>query len=181
MTEDNAVLNKNIPYANLKPDFILDAVESVGFRATGSLLSLNSYENRVYQIGIEDSTPIVAKFYRPNRWSVSTILEEHHFAKALCEQEIPVVAPWENAENATLHHFKAFNFALFPRWGGHALELDSLEQLEWMGRFLGRMHAVGACRPFKHRAKLTVQTFGYDALQFLNTTNFIPDYIKENF
>ena len=181
MTEDKALPNKNIPYSNLKPDLILDAVESVGFHCTGSLLALNSYENRVYQIGIEESTPIIAKFYRPHRWSIPTILEEHQFADALCEHEIPVVAPWKNADNATLHHFKDFNFALFPRWGGHALELDSLEQLERMGRFLGRLHAVGACRPFQYRAKLTVQQFGYDALQFLHTTHFIPDHIKQNF
>ena len=181
MTEDKTILSKNTPYANLKPDFILDAIESVGFRCTGGLLALNSYENRVYQIGIEESTPIVAKFYRPHRWSVPTILEELQFAQSLYEDEIPVVAPWKNAENEVLHHFKDFNFALFPRWGGHALELDNLEQLEWMGRFLGRMHAVGACHPFQHRAKLTVQMFGYDALQFLNSTHFIPDYIKETF
>ena len=181
MIEDKVVPNASIPYANLKPDLILDAVESVGFRCTGGLLALNSYENRVYQIGIEDSTPIVAKFYRPHRWSLATILEEHQFAQALYEHEIPVVAPWANLENETLHHFKAFDFALFPRWGGHALELDSLEQLEWMGRFLGRMHAVSACRPFQYRAKLTVQLFGYDAIQLLKTTHFIPDYLKEKF
>ena len=181
MTEDKAIPNINSPYATLKPDFILDAVESVGFCCTGGLLALNSYENRVYQIGIDEATPIVAKFYRPHRWSVPTILEEHEFAQALSEHEIPVVAPWKNAENATLHHFKDFYFALFPRWGGHALELDSLEQLERMGRFLGRVHAVGASRPFQHRAKLTVKMFGYDALEFLNKTNFIPDYLKENF
>ena len=181
MKEDKTIPNNNTPYANLTPDFMLDAVESVGFRCTGSLLALNSYENRVYQIGIEESAPMVAKFYRPQRWSVPTILEEHQFTQALCDHEIPVIAPWKNAENTTLHHFKQFNFALFPRWGGHGLELDSLEQLEWMGRFLGRMHAVSACRPFKHRAKLTVQMFGYDALQFLKNTLFIPNYIKENF
>lgn len=172
----------NTPYATLRPDFILDAIESVGFRCTGSLLALNSYENRVYQIGVEDATsPIVAKFYRPHRWSIATILEEHEFTEALCDHEIPVVTPWKNANNATLHSFKQFNFALFPRWGGHALELDSLEQLERMGRFLGRLHAVGACKPFQHRATLTTQTFGYDAVTFLKTTSFIPDGIQQQF
>jgi len=181
MTEDKAIDNKDVTYKNLKPDFILDAVESVGFHCSGSLLALNSYENRVYQIGIEESMPIIAKFYRPNRWSTETILEEHHFAEALLSHEIPVVAPLKNDKNRTLHNFKDFNFALFPRWGGHALELDSLEQLERIGRFLGRMHAVGSCSPFKYRARLTVQMFGYDALQLLSTTNFIPDYIKDDF
>ena len=181
MIEDKTAPSKDIPYANLKPDFILDAVESAGFRCTGSLLALNSYENRVYQIGIEESAPIVAKFYRPHRWSIPTIIEELEFAETLYEHEIPVVAPLKNAENEMLHHFKDFNFALFPRWGGHALELDNLEQLEWMGRFLGRMHAVGASKPFKHRSTLSVQLLGYDALQFLKTTHFIPDHINDAF
>ena len=181
MIEDKNIPNSESPYANLKPDFILDAIESIGFCCSGSLLALNSYENRVYQIGIEESEPMVAKFYRPNRWSEATILEEHQFAQSLWEHEIPVVAPWKNAHNTTLYHFKGFNFALFPRWGGHALELDSLEQLERMGRFLGRIHAVGASQPFQHRTKLTVQGFGYDALKFLHTTHFIPHHMKERF
>ena len=181
MTEDNTPPSNNIPYVILKPDFILDAVEHVGFRCTGGLLALNSYENRVYQIGIEDSAPIVAKFYRPYRWSIQTILEEHEFAQTLYEHEIPVVAPLKDAENATLHHFKNFNFALFPCWGGHALELDSLEHLERMGRFIGRLHAVGSSRPFQHRAKLTVEGLGYDALKHLDKTRFIPEHIKSYF
>ena len=135
------------PYANLDPDVILDAVESVGFVCNGSLFALNSYENRVYQVGIEDSPPLIAKFYRPNRWSNEIILEEHQFALELVEHEIPVVAPWQNENQKTLHEFKEFRFALFPRWGGRALELDRMEQLRWMGRFVGRLHAVSACRP----------------------------------
>lgn len=181
MTENTITPDHDMPYVHLMPDCILDAVESVGFRCTGSLLALNSYENRVYQIGIDEAAPIVAKFYRPHRWSTLSILEEHHFAQTLSEHEIPVVAPWRNVEKVSLHQFSDFNFALFPRWGGHALELDSLEHLERMGRFLGRIHAVGASRPFQHRAKLTVERFGYDAIKFLSTTDFIPDYIKTNF
>ncbi len=181
MSNNSISPNQTIPYVNLKPDFILDAVESVGFRCTGSLLALNSYENRVYQIGIEESTPIIAKFYRPHRWAVPTILEEHEFSQTLLDHEIPVVAPLKNSDHQSLHHFKQFDFALFPRWGGHALELGSLEQLERMGRFLGRIHAVGAARPFKHRATLTVDLFGYEALKFLKTTHFIPDEMREAF
>src|SRR5579871_2084086 len=147
------------PYHNLNPDLILHAVEQAGFLCNGSLLGLNSYENRVYQIGIEEGPPIIAKFYRPHRWSNAAILEEHQFALELAEHEIPVVAPLRSSTQETLHEYHGFRFALFKRWGGRALELDSLSQLEWMGRFIGRLHAVGACISFKHRSTLTVQSF----------------------
>lgn len=169
------------PYANLDPNLILAAIESIGFQCDGSLLALNSYENRVYQIGIVDAEPMIAKFYRPSRWSNETILEEHQFALELLEHEIPVVAPWVDQQQTTLHQFKDYRFALFPRWRGRALELDSLEQLEWMGRFIGRLHAVGACRPFLHRPQLNVQNYGYSAYQFLIEHDFIPSHLKENY
>lgn len=170
----------NTPYSNLDPDLILDAVESIGFRSSGSLFPLNSYENRVYQIGIEDDKPLIAKFYRPNRWTDDAILEEHQFATELLAQEIPVVAPLATADS-TLHHFKNFRFSLFPRRGGRALELDNLDQLEWMGRFIGRLHAIGATKPFQHRIKLNVQTYGHEPYRFLMENNFIPEHIKQNF
>jgi len=169
------------PYENLTPDVILDAVESVGLRCSGSLLALNSYENRVYQVGIEDTTPMIAKFYRPGRWSDETILEEHQFALELTAHEIPVVAPWKSANEEALHHHAGYRFALFPRWGGWALELDRLEQLAWMGRFIGRLHAVGASRKFLHRPTLDIQTRGYDSYHFLLENNFIPEHLKENY
>lgn len=169
------------PYNDLTPDLILDAVESVGFRCSASLLSLNSYENRVYQVGIEDSVPIIAKFYRPERWSNETILEEHQFALELVEHEIPIVAPWQNEHKQTLFEFKNYRFALFRRWGGRALELDNLEQLEWMGRFIGRLHAISATRIFQHRPCLTVQTHGVEPYQFLLQHDFIPAAIKTNY
>jgi len=171
----------NTPYEDLDPNLILSAIESVGFRCTGSMLALNSYENRVYQIGIEHAAPMIAKFYRPQRWSNETILEEHQFALELMEHEIPVVAPWMTDSKETLHVYKGFRFALFPRWGGRALELDKLDQLEWMGRFIGRLHAVGACRPFQHRPRLDTQTHGYDTYHFLIENNFIPTDIKANY
>src|SRR5437016_1301508 len=130
------------PYENLDPNLILSAVESAGYLCSGSLLALNSYENRVYQVGIEEATPLIAKFYRPNRWSNEAILEEHQFSLELVEHEIPVIAPLANAKGETLHEYQNFHFALFPRRGGHALEQDNLDQLEWMGRFIGRLHAV---------------------------------------
>lgn len=172
--------NSNTPYANLTPDSILDAVESVGFRCSGSLLALNSYENRVYQIGIEDADPVIAKFYRPERWSHDAILEEHQFAAELLTHEIPVVAPLM-IENKTLHQQDQFRFALFPRQGGRALELDSLEQLEWMGRFIGRLHATGACRPFRYRHALTIEYFGVIPSDFLIQNHFIPAHLKQAF
>ncbi|CAN5437186.1 serine/threonine protein kinase [soil metagenome] len=176
MTENN-----NTPYQNLFPELILASIESLGLRCSGSMLALNSYENRVYQIGIEDAAPMIAKFYRPGRWSDATILEEHQFALELMEHEIPVVAPWVAANKETLHHYQGHRFTLFPRWSGRALELDSFEQLQWMGRFIGRLHAVGACRSFQHRSKLTVQTHGYDTYRFLIDENFIPSELKQEY
>lgn len=174
-------MNTLIPYENLDPNVILSAVESVGLLCSGSLLALNSYENRVYQVGIEDAQPMIAKFYRPERWSNEAILEEHQFALELTEHEIPVVAPWVSADKKTLHEYQGFRFALFPRWGGWALELDQMDQLAWMGRFIGRMHAVGATRTFQHRPTLDIQTRGYDSLQFLMENHFIPEHLKQNY
>lgn len=175
------ILNEKTPYENLSPDLILEAIDRLGFRCNGSLLALNSYENRVYQVGMEDSAPLIAKFYRPHRWSNETILEEHQFSKELMEYEIPVVAPWSNEKQQTLHEHEGYRFALFPRWGGRALELDSLDQLEWMGRFIGRLHAVSACRPFQHRMNLNVQTYGYNSYKYLLEHDFIPAEIKSEY
>lgn len=162
------------PYADLTPDLILHAVESANYRCDGRLLGLNSYENRVYQIGIEDEQPLIAKFYRPARWSDAAILEEHAFSQELAEREIPVVAPLANVEGATLHRFEGFRFALYPRRAGRAPELDDVEVLEWLGRFLGRIHAVGATRRFEHRPSLDVHSFGDEPLQYLLENDFIP-------
>lgn len=169
-----------LPYAQLDPTAIIDAVESLGFLCSGNLLALNSYENRVYQIGIEEAEPLIAKFYRPNRWSSEAILEEHQFSLELAQQEIPIVAPLI-INDQTLHHHHSFRFALFPRRGGRALELNNNDQLEWMGRFLGRLHGVGACRPFQHRMQLTTQSYGYEPYAFLIEHHFIPDYLTANF
>jgi len=169
------------PYANLDPVLILDAVESLGFRCTGGLSPLNSFENRVYQIGIEDEAPIIAKFYRPGRWTDAAIIEEHQFALELRHHEIPVVAPLESKNGDTLHQFGDFRFALFPRQGGRPLEVDNMDHLEWMGRFLGRLHAVGACKSFAHRIQLNVETYGEQPYRFLLENNFIPKELKHNY
>ena len=162
------------PYAGLTPDTVLNALESVGLRADGRLLALNSYENRVYQVGMEEGPPVVAKFYRPARWSDAQILEEHAFVLELGERELPVVAPQTLAGGVTLHAFAGFRFAVYPRRGGRAPELDDPHTLEWIGRFIGRIHAVGATRAFAHRPALDIATFGEASRDYLLAHDFIP-------
>jgi Ser/Thr protein kinase RdoA (MazF antagonist) len=162
------------PYARLKPDLILDAVESAGLRCDGRLLALNSFENRVYQVGIEDAQPVVAKFYRPARWSDAMIEEEHAFARELADAELPVVAPLAAEDGTTLRRFSDFRFALYPRQRGRAPELESQDTLTWMGRFIGRIHAIGALRPFAHRPLLTVESFGEEPSRYVLERGFVP-------
>lgn len=161
------------PYANLTPDLVLDAVESLGLLTDGRLLALNSYENRVYQIGIEDATPTIAKFYRPGRWSDAAILEEHAFTLTLAEREIPAVPPSVIA-GRTLHEFGGYRFSLTPRRGGRTPELEDERVLEWLGRYLGRIHAVGASAPFAHRPTLDIASFGTESRDFLLAHDWIP-------
>lgn len=161
------------PFDTLTPDLVLDAVESVGFLSDARVMALNSYENRVYQVGIEGESPLVAKFYRPGRWSDEAILEEHQFSQELAERDIPVVAPL--AQNGqTLFKHAGFRFALFPRRGGRAPEPGNHDQLYRLGQLLGRMHAVSVSRPFAHRQTLDPQSFGHDSLDTLLTGRFIP-------
>jgi Ser/Thr protein kinase RdoA (MazF antagonist) len=167
-------LNASHPYDALTPDLILDAVEAAGARVDGRLLALNSFENRVYQVGIEDGLPVIAKFYRPGRWSTDMILEEHAFARELTEVELPVVAPLADAGGATLREFGGFRFALYPRQRGRAPELESRDTLTWMGRFIGRIHAIGALRPFVHRPALDVESFGVEPSRFVLACGFLP-------
>jgi Ser/Thr protein kinase RdoA (MazF antagonist) len=167
------VSDRNVPYAGLTPEVLLDALESVGLACDGRLLALNSYENRVYQIGVEDAGYLVAKFYRPGRWSDEAILEEHGFTLELASHEIGVVPPLTFAER-TLHHHAGFRFAVFPRQGGRAPELDAAGVREWLGRFIGRIHAVGATAPFHHRPALTKVSHGETPRDFLLEHDFIP-------
>lgn len=156
------------------PSTVLAAVDSVGFVTDGHLLALNSYENRVYQVGIEDSQPLVAKFYRPGRWSDAAIVEEHDFTTLLDEREIPVVAPSRDAGGRSLFCYQDFRFALYPRRSGQWPDLDQPEHLEWLGRFLGRIHAVGAVRAFEHRPSFSIEVFGQQARDFILAHDFIP-------
>ena len=159
---------------------MLDALDSIGLRGDGRLLALNSYENRVYQVGIEDDKPLVVKFYRPGRWSDDAILEEHAFTQELTAAEIPVVPPLL-LNGATLHHYQGFRFAVFNRHGGRAPELGDPAVLEWAGRFIGRIHAVGAVKPFAHRPALDIDTFGTEPCAFLQDNDFIPVDLKASY
>ena len=161
------------PYAALTPEVVLDAVATLGPRPDGRLLALSSYENRVYQVWLEDDVPVVAKFYRPGRWSDPQIDEEHAFARELTEREIPVVAPQGSAS------FSGFRFAVYPRRGGRTPELGDAKTLEWIGRFMGRIHAVGASRQFAHRESLTPQSFGREPREWLRQSGFIPADLLE--
>jgi Ser/Thr protein kinase RdoA (MazF antagonist) len=161
------------PYAALDPVAVLDALEGAGLRGDGRLLTLNSYENRVYQVWLEDDSSVVVKFYRPGRWSAAQIAEEHEFARELVEREIPVVAPTLSGK------FQDFIFAVYPRRGGRPPELEDPKVLEWIGRFLGRIHAVGATHPFKERPALNPQTFGAEPRAFLLDSGFVPAELLE--
>jgi len=169
------------PYEKLSPDLVMDAVEANGYLTDARILALNSYENRVYQVGIEDSSPIIAKFYRPERWTREQILEEHSFTQALKELEISVVAPIIDEAGNTLHHYKGFDFALFARQGGHAPNLDDFDSLLMIGRCLGRIHAMGQAQAFQFRPAMTVQNFARDSYEFLLNNNFIPTNQLENY
>lgn len=167
------------PYESLTPDAVLDALASVGLYGDGRLLTLNSYENRVYQVGLEDRSNVVVKFYRPGRWSDAQIQEEHDFATELAADDIPVVAPLA-LEGRTLHHHGGFAFAVSPSRGGRAPELDDFEVLEWVGRFLARIHAVGRTKPFAERPALDLASFGTASRDWLLAHDMIPlDVQKE--
>ncbi|ROR34884.1 serine/threonine protein kinase [Inmirania thermothiophila] len=162
------------PYTRLAPDTVLDAVEAAGLRPDGRLLPLASYENRVYQVGLEDGPPVVAKFYRPGRWSDARILEEHRFARELAAAGVEVAAPMADARGRTLHRHAGFRFALWPRCGGRAPETGDPEVLRRLGRLLGRLHAVGAARPFRRRGRLEAAARTEAACRVLEEGAWIP-------
>ena len=168
-------------YETLTPDVVLDALASIGLTGDGRLMALSSYENRVYQIHLENSVGkasaagdvVVAKFYRPERWTDAQIIEEHAFAKELMAAEVPVVGALE-LHSRTLHHFNGFAFSVSPSRGGRRPELENFEVLEWIGRFLARIHTVGSAKPFVHRPALDLQSFGYASREVLLAKNYLP-------
>jgi Ser/Thr protein kinase RdoA (MazF antagonist) len=160
-------------FESLTPDVVMDALASVGLYGDGRQLALSSYENRVYQLHLEDGPAVVAKFYRPARWSEAQILEEHAFSKELMDAEIPVVGP-RVLHGSTLHHFAGFAFSVSPSRGGRPPELDDPDVLEWIGRFLARIHTVGAAKPFAHRPALNLQSFAIDSREWLLANDKVP-------
>ena len=165
-------------YNALDPDTVLRAVESVGCRASGRMLALNSYENRVYRVDLEAGGALVAKFYRPDRWSEDAIAEEHGFAFELAAEEIPVVTPMQ-FDGESLLQFGGYRFALFPLQGGRWPDLEYTEDMIWMGRFIARIHAVGRRHVFRHRPEISVQRLGRDAIAYLTDHDFIPPHLEQ--
>lgn len=171
MDQDNA-------FANLSPSDVLNSIETFGYQCDGRLLALNSYENRVYRVGMDDGASLIAKFYRPNRWSNEQILEEHQYTQMLADLEIPVVAPI-NVDGQTLLETEHFRIAMFINRGGRAPDLENFDQLEQMGRFMGRIHQVGQSREFEHRPSLTIDSFGHQARTFVLDNGFIPTDLEQ--
>ncbi len=174
----NSNESADAPFNQLTPDTVLDAVESLALLSDARIFPLNSYENRVYQVGIDEGTPIIAKFYRPNRWTDEQIREEHHFSLELANAEIPVVPPMVlNGE--TLFYFGPYRFSLYERRGGHAPELDNLDNLYTLGQALGQMHSVGSRATFAHRDALSITRFGHDSRALLIDNHFVPTSTRE--
>jgi Ser/Thr protein kinase RdoA (MazF antagonist) len=165
------------PFYELKPNTVIDAVESIGYLSDGRIMALNSYENRVYQVGLDESEPLIAKFYRPQRWTDEQIGEEHRFMAQLVEQDLSVVAPIKSDTGQTLFSYDDYRFSLFVRKGGRAPELEDPEHLFQLGNTLGRIHLAGQAEPFKHRPTLDIQSYGIDSTDFISR-ELIPASLK---
>ena len=166
------------PFSDLTPDSLLEAIESAGVEPDGRLFELNSYENRVYQIGLAGGGMSVVKFYRPGRWTDVQILEEHAFAAELVAADLIVSAP-QIFDGSTLHHRGLLRFAVFPKLAGRAPELDGVDSLELLGRALGRLHAVGSAGRFTHRPSLSIERLGWTARDALLDSPVVDGVIDE--
>jgi len=164
-------------YTELFPETVMDAVESFGYDCSGRMLALNSYENRVYRLDMEDDVPIIAKFYRPERWSDAAIHEEHQFAIELAEQEIPVVAPLV-FDGKTLLESNGYRFALYPLQGGRWPDLETMDDRMWVGRFIARIHAIGSKGVFRERHQIEIERMAVSSSQFLMANDFIPSHLE---
>ena len=173
-------MTDDAPYASLAPDLVLDAVSACGLWPDGRLLALNSYENRVWQVGLEDGAPVIAKFYRPGRWSDAAIVEEHLFARELADAELPVVAPLAFEGHTLLQH-GGFRYALSARHGGRAPELEANDQLQWLGRLIARMHLIGARTPFVHRGRLDRASMVEQPTQAVLESSLLPMSLHTNY
>ncbi|GLX86287.1 stress response kinase A [Thalassotalea loyana] len=167
-------------FSSLSPDVMLDAIEQLGIYVESGLLPLNSYENRVYQFHDDNKVKYVTKFYRPQRWSLEQIQEEHDFALELAQEELPIVAPLV-FDGKSLFEHQGYHFALYPCRGGRIFEVDNLDQLEWMGRFIGRIHAISQKSTFQHRPDFNTQEFLNDAKQTILTSEFVPPSLETAF
>ncbi|MDH4107349.1 MAG: serine/threonine protein kinase [Gammaproteobacteria bacterium] len=166
------------PYASLGPEQILAALENLGYSCDGRLLTLNSYENRVYRVGVDDGDAVVAKFYRPGRWSDDAILEEHAFAAELAANDLPVVAPLP-AEGRTLHVYQDFRYSVSPCMGGRAPDLEDHQLLRQLGRLVARLHLTGEIRDFQHRPALDIDSYGYESREYLLASGLMPPELAE--
>lgn len=164
-------------FETLAPELILDAIESAGYRCDGRLLALNSYENRVYQAWLDDGSALVAKFYRPGRWSTEAILEEHAYALELQAAELPVVAPIVR-DGVTLFHHGGFRLALYPRRPGRTPELEDPDILRWLGRFIARIHAYGRLSRFSSRPTIDIESFGREPTRYVLENDFVPAELR---
>lgn len=173
MTQDNL----RPPFDALRIETVIDAVESLDYLSDLRVFPLNSYENRVYQVGIENADPIIVKFYRPQRWTDEQIQEQHNFSLALADAEIPVIPPVK-IDNTTLFSYEGFRFSLAQRRGGHAPELDNLDTLHTLGQHLGRIHAVGATQTFQHRPEITLQSFAIESREYLIRQRCLPTSLE---
>lgn len=180
MSDENIIHAQDehsLAYLQLQPDDILAAAERLGYRTDGRLLALNSYENRVYRVGLEDLPPIVIKFYRPGRWTDAAILEEHAFAIELAtEAEVPVVPPVVY-DGTTLHHSGSFRYSIFPCRGGRSPDLDNMDLLRQLGHFVARIHTYGERRNFIHRPTINLGSYGLASRDYLLKAGFIPEHL----
>ncbi len=177
----NPTISSIQDYAKLDPDSIINAVESRGYLSDARILALNSYENRVYQVGIEDDVPLIAKFYRPKRWSEQQILEEHHFSKELYDLDIPAVPPLYSDTQQSLFNHQGYRFSLYTRHGGRAPELTDMDHLYWLGKLMGRIHAIGKKQNFQYRPTLSIESFIHKPVAYILENNFIPALFKESY
>lgn len=174
-------MSTSFNFDSLTPDFMWYALESVGIRAESGFLALNSYENRVYQFVDEEKQRYVVKFYRPQRWSEAQIDEEHDFMFSLEEQEIPIAIP-EILGEQSLHFYQGYLFAVYKSVGGRQFEVDNYDQLEMVGRFLGRIHKVSQdLAPYQHRPSIGLDEYLYQPRELLQNSTFIPPHLENVF
>ncbi|PCJ14766.1 MAG: serine/threonine protein kinase [Gammaproteobacteria bacterium] len=167
-------------YNALSPDLVLSALEHFGFQTDARIFPLNSYENRVYHIGIEDEEPLIAKFYRPERWTNEAILEEHVFTEQLSEQELPIVTP-KKIDGQTLLEYQGYRFAVYPRQGGQSAEPGDLDQIHQLGRLIARIHAIGKTASFQHRPTINPIMYGQKAAHFILDNKFVPEHLEQSY